>query len=219
MVCIAFLTNRQAFAALGLALSGCSISRLWRDGIFYDRVPGSQKIKNHNNWSKLLKAHLAFEEPSEYLKFNILVKDSCQSTMFDTKHCATFHMYGTYFWYTSEGPFCSTYFFKHKNCHLTLCSCNLITDYYLFFRKPICVSLPVHRPLHSWVTFLLFSSSCSGMPFIRVVCSQSSFVAHFGMSLAHLRSCTGFFSKFVTPFQDVYWIFSQLLAFFFFILK
>ena len=84
-------------------------------------------------------------------------------------------------------------FFKHKNCHLTLCSCNLITDYYPFFCKPTCVSLPLHGPLHSWVTILLFSSSCSGMPFIPVVCSQSSFVAHFGMSLAHLRSCTGFF--------------------------
>ena len=97
------------------------------------------------------------------------------------------------------------HFFKHKNCHLTLCSCNLITDYYPFFRKPTCVSLPVHRPLHSWATFLLFSSSCSGMPFIPVVCSQSSFVAHFGMSLAHL--------------QDVCWTFSQLLADFFFVLK
>ena len=59
----------------------------------------------------------------------------------------------------------------HKNCHLTFCSFNLITDYCPFFHKPTHFFLPLHRPLHSWVTTLLFSSSCHGMPFIAVVCT------------------------------------------------
>ena len=107
------------------------------------------------------------------------------------------------------------HFFKHKNCHLTLCSCNLITDYYPLFWKPTCVSLPLHGPLHSWVTILLFCSSCSGMPFIPVVCSQSSFVAHFGMSLAHLRSCTDFLKVCYTFSGCLLNIFPTTCGFFF----
>ena len=74
------------------------------------------------------------------------------------------------------------HFFTHKNCHLTVCSFNLITDYCPFFSQANTFFLPLHRPLHSWVTTLLFSSSCPGMPFIAVIWTPK-------LNLLHIFAC------------------------------